>query len=276
MKSSFIKTTFLGMGLFLANAFCDGSVVFSDDFNTDSDGNLVGQNGWTQTGSTTTTPIQVSSGAVSVGGSGQDAYKALSSTVSAAAGTSFYVAADIVVTETHSADYFLHVVANGGDTSGFFDLLAVKGGTGSTFLFGIAPNTGATLAYGSTALSINTDYRIVLEYTFVNGGGAGSGNDQMTLYVNPTSSVEGNNSSYVTYTAANNGGTDPTSFGAINFRQGSSGPVETVDNLTAGSNFNDVVPVPELAAWGAISAAGLFSICGIRIWRQQRAPKIPV
>jgi len=31
-----------------------------------------------------------------------------------------------------------------------------------------------------------------------------------------------------------------------------------------------LMPIPEPAAWGAISAAGLLAICGFRVWRQRR------
>jgi hypothetical protein len=33
----------------------------------------------------------------------------------------------------------------------------------------------------------------------------------------------------------------------------------------------DMIPVPEPAAWGAISGLGLLGICGRRIWRQRRS-----
>ena len=48
---------------------------------------------------------------------------------------------------------------------------------------------------------------------------------------------------------------------------------------TSGADHFDnfqINAVPEPAASGAISGLGLLGICGNRIWRQQRAPKIPV
>jgi hypothetical protein len=42
------------------------------------------------------------------------------------------------------------------------------------------------------------------------------------------------------------------------------------DNFTISG---DLIPVPEPAEWGLISALGLFGICGVRTLREQRAVK---
>jgi hypothetical protein len=48
---------------------------------------------------------------------------------------------------------------------------------------------------------------------------------------------------------------------------------DRVDDFVINGNL---IPVPEPAEWGAVSGLGLLGICGLRIWRQQRASRIPV
>jgi len=238
------------------------AITFSDDFNT-ANGDLVGYNSWAETSSGTA--IQINNQAVALANMGQDAYRSFSSSIPGTAGTSFYVGLNVVVSAAASGDYFLHTVVTGGNISGQSARLYVQS-SGSGFVLGIAPQTTG-LSYGTTVLSLNTDYRVVLRYNFVSG----SGNDSMALYVDPASSVEGNNSTYATATAA--GGTDPSAAGAINFRQGTAGmaPTVTADNLTIATTFAEaIVPVPELEHYALSCALGLIGIAAGKEIRRRR------
>src|SRR5438477_6454326 len=57
----------------------EAAVYLNDNFSTYANGNLVGQNGWTQLGATSTLPLQVNSGMVVIPGAqsadNQDAWK---------------------------------------------------------------------------------------------------------------------------------------------------------------------------------------------------------
>src|ERR1035441_2783098 len=95
-------------GLLLTTAGLRATPLFSDDFNSYPNGNLVGNDGWTQQSTTTTTPIQVSSGRVLIGSSGQDVFNTLSTPYTLVDGSSFYIGATLnVATATATGDYFL-------------------------------------------------------------------------------------------------------------------------------------------------------------------------
>jgi hypothetical protein len=245
-----LSIVFLAVAVLSAGA----TPVFFDDFNSYGDGNLVGQGSWLQTGSVATSPIQVNSGVVSLGTSGQDVYAMFSSPVNNVAGTSIYVGASINVSGAQSTgDYFLHVVRTPGTTSTFYDKVYAKATTGG-YLLGLQDLTG-TVTYGTTVLGLGTSYRIVLSEDFV----AGDMNDTFALYVDPTDlSVAVNNTPYLTATWSSVSSEAP-SFDAVNLRQGTStsAPTLTLDNLAVGQQFSEVAPVPEPSTVALFGAGGV-------------------
>ena len=241
-------------GLALTISTIQASPVFSDNFNSYTDGNLVGQGGWTITGTSTVNPIQVHSGVVSLLTTGQDAYSAFGSAVSTGAGGSVFAGLDLNVSAAQAlGDYFLHYTATVGGTSGFYDKLFARS-SGSGFLLGIQDNNGTT-NWGSTVLSFNTTYRVVSEEDFVAGGL----NDTFAVYVNPTDlNVAGNNTPYLTATW-NGPSAEATSYAEVSLRQGvaTQAPTLTLYNLVVSTSFSDVAAVPEPSALALVLVGGL-------------------
>lgn len=262
---------------FLAVNLVHGTVNFTDNFNSYANGNLagltadaLGQGTWRQTGASAVTPVQVNSGTVVLGTSGQDVYSPLAQAIAITSGSSFYIAANIDITAAQATgDYFLHWSTPVGTTSTFVSRLFARS-SGAGFQFGYLVTSGGApvIAYGTTVLSFNIDYRVVVAYNSV----AGTLNDTFSVYVNPTdTAVEGNNTAYVT--GAYGGSTSPesTSVDAINLRQGTAAnaPSVIVDNLVVATTFTEGatgigVLVPEPSTIALASLGGLVALMAIR------------
>lgn len=244
-----------------AYSAANAAVYYSTNFASGyTNGNLVGQNGWTQTGTSTTSPLQVTNGFATVGTSGQDAYAAFATSASATAGTSLYLAASITLTSAQSGgDYFLHVSSPTGTTSNFYGRVAAKS-SGSGFVLGISTSS-STFAYGSTVLNFNQSYNVVMSLDFVTG----SSNDVASIFIDPNSTDRGTLTAYAT---ANSWGAtaEPTSITAVNLRQGngSVAPSVKVASLTSGDSLAAVGVVP------APGAAALIGLAGLATSRRRR------
>lgn len=246
LAASFVPLLFLPLS-------ASASILYTNNFNSLSDGNLVGQ-GFNQTGSSSTNPVKVTSGTVALQDNGQDVNTALSSSVTA--GHSVYVGLTINVASAATGDYFLHFAPTITDTNTQSARLFLQAATGG-YVVGMAfGSTGAT--YGTTVLPFNTNEQVVFRYDIVSG----ATNDTAALYVNPTdSATEGNNTTYMT--AANNSVSEPgQTFATVNFRQGAQNlaPFLTLDNLTVATTFAEAVPAaaPEPASLGVLAAGGLL------------------
>jgi trimeric autotransporter adhesin len=235
--------------------------VLSDNFNSYTNGNLVGQDGWAQTGASATTPIQVNSGVVTIGSSGQDVYSPFSSPVTLADGQSLYFGLTLNVSAAQATgDYFLHFTPNAGNSSLFYDRAFVQSTSGG-YLLGLLGTSGAgTVTYGTQVLSFGTSYNFVLAYNYFS---ATTNSAIDSIYINPTDPAVANNTAYLT--AAWQGSADTNQIAAVNFRQGtaSSAPTLTVDNLVVSQTFGDTVPAPEpstiaLAAMGGAACLVAF------------------
>ncbi len=246
------------VGSFLATAIAaQASVLVQEDFSY-SDGALLGQGGWTITGTSTLNPLTVSSGAVTLATTGQDAYKALPSAVNLATNGGIYFAMDIKVASAQATgDYFFHLSDPVATTSNFYSRLLVRS-SGSGFTLGLQEQsgTGATPTYGTTELSFATQYKVVVAWTSVPSG---TNNDILNLYVNPTSLVQGSNLPYAT-DAWTTSTVEPLNITAFNLRQGTAAnaPVLTVDNIVIATSFASAIPEP--AAFATL--AGLVVLGG--------------
>jgi hypothetical protein len=244
-------------GLLLVTLGVRATPLFSDNFDSYTPGNLVGQAPWVQTGTVATTPIQVGSGVATLF-TGQDAYAALpGGPVTIADGTSFYMGLDLNVTTARSGDYFLHYSTTVGNTSTFLDRLYVQT-SGTGFVLGWAGSSAGTV-YGTSVLNLGTSYAVAVAYNAV----AGTANDTGALYVNG-----------VQYGSAFSwgGGSEasPNVIAEINLRQGgsSSASTLTVDNLVMSLDPADVglssIPEPCTA-----TLVGLGLLAGTLIRRRK-------
>jgi hypothetical protein len=246
--------------------------VLTDNFDSYSTGNLVGQDSWIITGTSVVNPIQVVSPGVggignqaSLTTTGQDAYKAFSGAVAHTDGNTIYTGMDVTVSAVQATgDYFIHVSDPVGTTTAFFQRLFAKTSTvGGDFQFGLTDTsgTGSVTDYGATGLTLNTVYHVVVAWNFV----AGANNDTFKVYVNPTSNTEGLNPTYLTHNWSSVTA-EPAQLTEFNFRQGTAtnAPTELVDNISVSDTFSDVAAIPEPAS------ASLLMLGGVSLLRRRR------
>lgn len=226
-------------------------VVFSNDFGTGyTDGNLVGQNGWTITSTATNNPLQVTNSQAIVGTSGQDAWNAFGTAITNADHVGGYTLTTIALSldsAQATGDYFFHLSSPTNTTGNFYQRLYARS-TNTGFQFGISvSSTNATngLIWGSSILNFSNTYSAVLKWDFLSGGS----NDVISLFIDPTGDISTN----IAYVTATWGTAEPTTLAAANFRQGSAAnaPVVRVDSITV-----EVVPEPSTYALLALGAAG--------------------
>jgi hypothetical protein len=233
----------------VVNSF--STILLTNDFSTYSSGNLVGQNGWTQVGATSTIPITISNGVVQMQqGTAQDASSSFTSTNS---GSIYYYA-----TINYSAK-------NG---TGDFALSLISGGSFGSRLYAQSLNTGFALAWGGgptapttfgAELNFNTAYNVVMRYDIV----AGTLNDTGRLYVSttPFDSNEASNIPYQDVTAWT-GGTELTSFSGMSLRQGSNSGNFTIAQVNVATTFAEAIPEP--TTWALIGLGTAFVLWRIR------------
>src|SRR3954471_20141145 len=151
------------------------TIVFLDDFNK-ADGPLLGTTPnistgpWTITGTSTTNPIQISSNAVALQTTGQDAYAALSTAIPHQDGTVLHTGMDINVSAAQTGDYFSHLSDPVGTSTNFYQRLGAVATTGGYFLtLTETSGTGSTTATGTTVLNFNQAYHVDVNWNFVAG-----------------------------------------------------------------------------------------------------------
>jgi hypothetical protein len=235
--------------------------------------NAAGQNDWKQTSTTGTTPIQINANQqVVIGASGQDVYKAFTSAFTKSDGTSIFLKTRFALTgSTTTGDYFMHLTPTAGESSNLLGRIGAKlTGTGaSTYLLGAQSTSGSggLMTYGTTALNLNTFYDVILKWDFV----AGSVNDTLSLFIDPTSNVLANLTPYVSANWLSTTA-EPTTLAAVNLRQGSAGNATTalISSLSVGSSLSDVGVVPEPSS-GALLVLGGVSLVAIRSLRKKNS-----
>jgi hypothetical protein len=242
-----MKKSILGIcAAALTSSACFGQAVLTDNFDSYNPGDLVGQGGWTQTGSTATNPIQVvnqsgADDAVVLGTSGQDVFKAFTSAVSHTDGFGIQTEFSLLVTSADSTgDYFLHLTSSGAS---HYQRVSAKS-SGSGFVLGLLEASGGTTTFGATELTLGTEYAVDVLWNFV----PGDDNDTFALTVD--------NLPYLAHTWTSTSD-EPTTVAAVNLRQGAAAdaPIVAVDDLLV-----SVIPEPASVALLGLGAGvlGIF------------------
>jgi hypothetical protein len=235
-----------------ASGYTDGNLI--GPLNTEA--NTIGQGGWAQTGGFISgNPITIISGQaiLTSGATGQDAWKAFESAATMTEGTSLVSKINFSVTSAKaSGDYFFHLGSPAGSTSNFYQRLFAKSTTGG-FLLGISASS-STGVYGTSLLSLNTAYDVVIAWNSITG----PLNDTINVYVNPTDPTLTNNSAYTstTWTAA-----EPSTLNAANLRIGgaSANPGVQVNTINVA-----IVPEPSSGALLVLGGAALVAVRSFR------------
>ena len=210
---------------------------------------------WLLTGTTTTTPIQFTTGSLpfgslptlggkaTFGASGQDINRVFSS--SGLNTGSIYMGAIIsIATTSNTGDYFFHFAPPAVGTT-FQGRISVRN-KGAGFEFGLAKggSGGTTAVYSGTSptYNFNTSYFVVLKYNF--GSAATVDDDNARLFVFPSSiSVSEPSADFVEATA----GTGSLSgLGTICLRQGTAGNSVSgsIDYIRVGTTWADAATTP--------------------------------
>ena len=253
-------------------------IAFQADFASYSSGNLVGQDGWVQTGASTTNPVQVSGGQVQLpglgtgSGDGQDARRNFTPVLSTA-GTSVYTGVQVNVTSVLApnssatgSSYLIGVLTS--DAGAFVNMrVATRQGTApDTFQIGLRPTgqTGNSFVFGGD-LPLNTLMTVIVGWDFV----AGAQNDVTRVWVNASSSDRASNAVYLTNNQLNASG-DAPGFGGVVISQ-----FTNATTTQAGASFSRMIVATEFAeVQGFIpspGAASVLAVGGLLAARRRRA-----
>ena len=236
---SILKTAAVAAVASLGLASAASAAIVSSDTFTYPDGNLVGQDSWTNT-SGTGNLIQVSSGTVSLAqgsGSREDANKTFGTTIGAT--DVYYAGLDVTVSGGNTSVYFAHFKDSANGFTGRLFVTAPT--TTGDYTFGISSAAGDSsggdvkLAQG---LTFGTTYRPVISFD------RGTGLSTLTL---------GNE----TITSTTTSTTDVSAFG---IRQAGGNSGEVLDNLTVATTFAEAAAVPEPTSLALLGLAGLGAL----------------
>jgi hypothetical protein len=233
-----------GCALSSLGAAANGAIVFSDNFDSYTNGTLSGQGGWTAT-AVALTPMQVAGGTdkyVQLNTSGQDEYHALSASVPHTDGNFIETSMTINVSAAQAnGDYFNHLSDPVGTSTLFYQRLFAKSTTGG-YLLGIVATSGGTpvTTYGTGVLAFNTEHTVDVIWNFVAGA------------LNDTFSVSVDSLPYVNYTWDSTSA-EPAQISAVNLRQGAAANSATLqlDDLQVQGT------VPEPASLALVGLVGL-------------------
>lgn len=201
---------------------------------------------WTQIGATATNPLTVTSGTLGINPSGQGL--AIQLLPSGTASGDFYYGITLNLSAAQAGNTFLSFSANNTAAPGGGGRLSAAA-SGGGYVLGGTVGTGAA-TNGSTVLNFNTEYRVVFHYSLV----AGSGNDSVSIYVNPTNtSNEGANTPYLTLGPSS--GLTSLQYFEITQTSAANGPTGGISDFVVSTTFTEAA-VPEPATM-ALVACGL-------------------
>jgi len=251
-------------------------VLLDQNFASFNNGDLVGQQGWTQSGAASPN-LTIANSVLVFANTGQDAGVAFTSANSG----SLYIGFKMRVTSSQTGDYFASFNTTAGGTAYSGRLSIKKGATTSKFVLGLLMgNTGATTSYGTSELDTNTDYVVIFKYNFVSG----ALNDTGLIYVNPSnSSTENANTPYLNTVTWAGTSAENAAQAAVSIRQGSNtaAAAGTISRMIVSNDWASVAAIavssspsvtPSVSTLtgftttaGTASAAQTFTVTGVNL-----------
>jgi len=267
MKKS-ILLIFMLLG-FISVSF--GQALLVDDFNYANGSGLIGQGGWTISGTSVVNPVTVvdnlASGlsytgyagsqvglSVPIANTGQDVYTSYTPQTSGSVYLSFLANfSDVKAT----GDYFIAFSSSTAQTN-YVGRLHVKSTTGGYFV-GVKKSNETNATYGTTVLSLNVTYLFVMKYTFNSGT---TTDDILNIFVfaDPVlPSSEPLTPEIANYNDAAK--TDATDMGNVTLRQGSAtvAPTLVIDGIRVATTWsNSPLPVELTSFTAKTTKAGVM------------------
>jgi hypothetical protein len=252
LMKKIVVISVLSFGLLGINQ-SQANILYSDNFDSYTSANLVGQGGWAAHSGAGAKPVQVSGGAISLqqsSGSGEDVNLPLGATMGA--GDIWYYSFDLTASGSSAEVYFAMFLQS---TSNFEGKLFIEPFSGSDFTLGISGSASTGPTTWGSGLSFGTDYRVVVGFNYAT--------ELATLWVKPTSDAS---------PSISNTGSYQDAATAIAFRQAtpSSSSSQIIDNLVVATTFQEAltgVSVPEPSSLVLVLVGGL---AGLVAWRRNR------
>jgi hypothetical protein len=208
-------------------------------------------NGWTaQTAGSGINPVSVIPGSlsysgysasgignmVSIAGANEDVYKTFTSVNS---GTVYVAGIFNFSLVTTTGDYFFHFI--GQTTSNFIGRLFIKKDANNKLAFGLMKNSGGTTPYTAYDYDLNTDYLVILKYTF---NSVTTTDDVAEIFISPANL----SSEPAIPTFSQSANTDATQLAGIAIRQGgaTAAPSVKIDGIRIATTWADVIGAPTL------------------------------
>lgn len=214
-----VAAVFIGPVLGHATVLIDEPFTYANGALTTVSGGL-----WSAFSGAGTNPLQVVSGAVPIGTTGEDDLRVTGSTLGS--GESLFASIDVSVSGGNGTSYFATFATVGGGS--FTSRVFVTSFSGSDFTFGLRTSAGSAPVTWGAGLTFNTIYKVAVAYEYDTG--------ISRLWVNPTTEMS---------TSISDTGNTSSNVGSFVLRQGGGNGVQTVDNLKVATTFGEVVAIPE-------------------------------
>lgn len=250
----------------------NAQLLLNENFDYAAGSALLGQGGWTITGTSTTNPFTVGNSgltypaylgsgignALPIANTGQDAY------VNITPQTSGTVYASILVNfsatnfggtgnSAYAGDYFFHLTQGLITSNAFFSRVFVRSADNGNIAFGISKTSVSSAPYrptfGDSIYSLNTTYLLVAKYKF---NATTTTDDEVSLFVFSAPNLPSSEPVTPNVGPITSDQTDAVDLSIVNLRQGTStsAPTGIIDGIRVSTKWNDVLPV-ELTSFSA-------------------------
>lgn len=264
-----MKRILLILTVLLAASVVWATPFFTENFDYTA-GTALTANGWTIIGTTTTNPINCTSGSLSLTGypasgvgnatsltsSGQDIYKDLGTTAtSGSVFVSFLMNISAITSTAPANDYFLGCLPSNSTSNYTPRIAVVSSSTGKYKLALMKMSETVTAANQTTTeFDINHTYVVVFEYKIVSG----TTNDEMNLWVYDSNIPSSLPTAQLSYT--NSSKADASNIARIFLRQGTATPTMVLDGFQAATAWSDLFPgsTPTIVTSGTLNAFAAY------------------